>query len=383
MRSTKTFFFLITPLAACVAILVTWYSAGPSTKVMLKSEQVCGDKETPLSLPDRSTSAKVYQSDTVTQNKKQKTSGEFVSELRDLSKRMEGRILREAQNELVQRAKENLKGMEMAKFIEQAHAILGGEVRRYAIGSSIHVLFDCKQDERHEVFEWALNLTDVGLQSELLPSIGMFMQGLLEEKDFLAVIPQLGKQQALDLLEGYCRSQAASDGPKAVATYISLKPEGADFSGLPPVMRSLGEKTDFAAVDKLLPDDSKPIARESRTAMMKRWAEIHPKAALEYVLASNGKVSIGQMDVVLSTWAESQREAAETWVREQTDTKIRSHGAHAMATHMENDFPDHAWSWALEIQDAAQRDRKLKEVHAIWLKRDPVAAERARLSIGN
>ena len=298
----------------------------------------------------------------------------FIARMDALDLTHQGRELLSARSAAALQAYESLEGMELAQFLEylsENHSDSLTFLRFYA--STGDRIIGAPGVDRREVLEWAMNLEDLNLRSRILGTLGEH----IEEHELEYVLPQLGARPASELLRDYCRKLAQTDAEKAVESFIRLRPRGVDFGELGRIMGAMPPETDFAAIDSSIPDDTQGNARGVRSSLLRRWASVDPQAALDYVAANPERVATDQMDVVLARWASVHPRRAEDWVQQQTDPGLRSQGAHAMSTILENQSPGRAWDWALEIQDHDLQEERLTRIHEVWSRHNPQAADEA------
>ena len=302
------------------------------------------------------------------------TADQFIAEMDALELTHQGRKLALAKRAVAARAMEALDGMELVRFFNHRFEDPLSSLSHFTIqANTIDRIMGAQGVDRREVLEWAMNLDDLNLRSRILGTLGEH----IEEHELEYVLPQLGARPASELLRDYCRKLAQTDAEKAVESFIRLRPRGVDFGELGRIMGAMPPETDFAAIDALIPDDTQGNARGVRSSLLRRWASVDPQAALDYVAANPERVATDQMDVVLARWASVHPRRAEDWVQQQTDPGLRSQGAHAMSTILENQSPGRAWDWALEIQDHDLQEERLTQIHEVWSRHNPQAADEA------
>ena len=298
----------------------------------------------------------------------------FIDKMESLDDTVPIHELTRARKVLVWEARDKLRGFEWANFLEYLNRHHGYSLTTEAFGSVAGSnLMEGADSDRRAALEWALNLDDLHFRSQILGRLGEH----IEEHELEYVLPQLGARPASELLRDYCRKLAQTDAEKAVETFIRLRPRGVDFGELRRVMSAMPPETDFAAVDAMLPNDRQGAANSTRSSLLRRWASVDPQAALDYVAANPERVAADQLNVVLASWAGIHPRRAEDWVQQQTDPGLRSQGAHAMSTILENQSPRRAWDWALEIQDHDLREARLTQIHEVWSRHNPQAADEA------
>lgn len=290
---------------------------------------------------------------------------------------LEGAELRDARIALFHEAREHLAGMDSARFLEFFYPKTDEETRFTGLALVLGSIFMGSSEENRRAKEWALNLEDPNLRRTLLNAVGMEMS----EDEARAAIDQLDSHEASLILLGHCRGKAVTNGLDAVKTYIRLNPDGSDFSSLATLMAELPLRTDFESVDALIPNDDRHLAREARSALFRRWVKNDPLQVIEHVLNNQERISENQLGVVVGSWANREPAAAEHWMRSQNDTRLRTIAAQGISNSYQHDAPDRAWEIALEIEDIGLRERKLREIHSIWIRQDYDAAENARLSL--
>lgn len=313
-----------------------------------------------------------------TRDQEQHRAESYISELITLEESLESEELIRAQLQVVIRAMQHLRNMEMAKFAEFVYNNHGGPLqdRLYTFWGT-NLMEGSPGQEREDVMAWAFNLENSELKNDVFFYVGRCI--FQSDEEVSSLLSRLNAEAATSLLRGYALKISHSDPEKAVETYIRLSAEGADLNRLRDLIFSLNRDTNFKAVDALLPDDTRHIARDMRSTLLRNWARSAPQEAVEHILANPDHISIDQLNVALAVWAHNDLTQSSDWVRNQNDPAIRSQAFYGMASHLKNRSPDRAWEWALEIDDPDMRARTLREVHASWITQDYEAAESARL----
>jgi len=225
---------------------------------------------------------------------------------------------------------------------------------------------------------------------EWLPKLGngrvseriWFASGFcFEGTDFKAFLSQLPLPMAKDTaLTGFCCRLGETDTENAVKVFLATRPAGVTFYPLKVIMRQAAEDSDFAKLSSQMPTDFDPkntLAVEIRRELMKRWAEIAPERAAEYVMKTPQLVIPDQMAVVVAIWAATSPESAAEWLEQATAGPARDQGMAALARHWATRNPERAWQSVIQISGTEQRRPVADQVAMEWRRTDPAAADQA------
>jgi hypothetical protein len=292
---------------------------------------------------------------------------------------LSGHELRSAQYQIANDATSSLSGMEMAKFFEGLDSDKGGDLYSVIVISSAWKLL--QGEDSKAALDWALSLDDESLQAHVLRGIARGYAKTNPE-EFMRRIPSA--KAAESFLVGHCISIASEDPLAAMDTYFRLLPKGRNYSGLAEVMKTLPEHADFAAISQYIPSDDQSVARDVRYALLNRWCEVNQTKVADHIAENPALVAPDQLDHVVKRWMNTSPRQANEWVGSLEPGIHQDEGYKAISGFlMQRKEPERAWKAASKISDPTRRDQALKQVHATWLKQDPDAAERARLSLGN
>lgn len=200
--------------------------------------------------------------------------------------------------------------------------------------------------------------------------------------DFKAYMARI-KSPAIraSLLAGYCSSLAVHSPEKVVSTYVELRPEGTDLSGLATVMGSLPSGVNHSRIAASLPPDAKTLARQARRALLENWASTRPAEAAHYVLMNPDSVAPRQIEAVLGSWRSRDEAAADRWVEALAAGALKDESLKARSAVLTEVDPVAAWESVKRIGDLDTRIAAARGVFEVWNHRDPERARREWLSL--
>jgi len=307
-----------------------------------------------------------------------KTSSDYLGEWTNSSSLLSGAELKEEQYRIAREAMLKLHGVEMGMFIQGLFDLGGGEVANWLASTGSVVIFSGSQNERNEAMTWLVSLSNTGLQNTIASQAGR----LLSKEDVVSVMSKISSPQvASTLLLGYCRSNVQLDPYGSVKAFIDFQPKGADFSGLKSIVSSLPDGADYEAISKMLPPDSKSIAKDIRSELLKKWAEKNPVAALKFISENAQVIDASQVVVVASTWATTAPDAAISWIDGLPVGDTRDACLSKIAVQKAYSNPKLSWELALKISSESKRKVAFKDVYNDWVKSDARAANAAMSSI--
>jgi hypothetical protein len=117
-------------------------------------------------------------------------------------------------------------------------------------------------------------------------------------------------------------------------------------------------------------------AEDAPNAIVRRWVEVDPKAALTWLASlPPGPASDDALQGALRVWRSRAPEEAEAWVRGVSEEGGGSAAIAAMIS-LHADDPPGAIAWAQRIPEPADRNRTVVRLARTWHRSDPEAAER-------
>ena len=117
-------------------------------------------------------------------------------------------------------------------------------------------------------------------------------------------------------------------------------------------------------------------AEEAPNVMARRWLEIDPPAALNWLASlPRGEANDTALQTALRAWLSEAPKAAEAWVRTISEAG-GGDAAIAVMISRHADDPPTAIAWAERIRDPADQSRTIVRLARAWHRSDPEASER-------
>ncbi len=265
----------------------------------------------------------------------------------------------------------------LLKFLDYLTERGAGDLRKELVENHLGVVFTGPRAEQAR--EWLLSVEDAKLREALSLLAGKAFSGPGFREYFEEMGNHGGLHSQAALLSGYCQTLAGSDPEAAVRVYQELgHPKRIDNTGLAAVYGAMPPGTDFVKFTIGMKDDSRTLAKMSRSALLRNWAGVKPEEAAQYVLGNvNSGVAPDQMAQVVSVWAATAPENAASWLAKAPDGQPKDEGNAAMARHWLAADPIKAWDFAAKVGDFNKRVEAATEVFKEWEKTDREAATKA------
>ncbi|MGC4014578.1 MAG: hypothetical protein QM755_08710 [Luteolibacter sp.] len=268
---------------------------------------------------------------------------------------------------------------EFLKFLDFLEKKRANDIRDWVIKTGAAELFI--GEKASSAREWVVTLSNRQLRESFAALAGSAFKGTdAEMKTYLTSFGSDDHGQSATLV-GYCSRLAQSDPDGALATFRALKPPKVEMGGIAGVMAAMPPTADFVKISGTFPDDSKSLAKEARSSLLRAWASSDPKAAAQYVL-SNSKVAFpAQMAVVVDTWADKDSGAAAAWLGALSAGACKDEGEAALVRHWNPRDPSKAWQYVGQVGDWDRRVAMATLVFNEWKKADEAAATQAWINL--
>ena len=266
---------------------------------------------------------------------------------------------------------------ELLRFLEFLAEKGAGDMRDWIIESGMAGLFTGPTAKAAR--DWLHTVEDQKLREKLCFHAGENYVGLGLKEYLASFEPDDHCQSAV--LSGYCCHQAKTDPDGAVKAFFDLRPPKVDVSGLAQIMAVLPPTANFAKLSTILPDDSKSLARNARTALLQSWSACRPQEAAQYVIANTKLAAPAQMATVLTVWAATAPDAAANWVDSLSAGLPRDEGIAALAKFWCPTDIAKAWQFAGQVGDFKKRVDTATVVFKEWEKTDKTAATAAWVAL--
>lgn len=286
---------------------------------------------------------------------------------------LSGQQLLEEQWRIARKAAELLHGMEMAHFFDSIKGSANVQVLDWLMAPAVSAMMSSLDGP--EVKVWLASLKDGDTRGKMLHYAGCFYVGD-DAQAFLSTLST--PKDKGEFLAGLCVAIAATNPEQAVAEFIEKRPDGVGFEYLKKVMNVIPEGADYAGISLHIPSDERSVAREIRSELLATWARSNPSAAAQFVISGDENVDPSQLKVVLNTWISSSPDQANGWVVALPEGDYRDIGLDTVARSTAAQDPERAWELALLVRRAESRERTIREIHSLWMKVDPRAAEEAK-----
>ena len=281
------------------------------------------------------------------------------------------------QRELAQEALDKLGASdELLEFLDFLGDRNAKSMRDWIVSDGSQKLFSGESAKAAR--QWLLSVEDTKLKETLCRVAGRTYAGI-GFKEYLAGLDNDHFQSAL--LTGYCETMARTDPEGAILTFKTLRPPKVDLSGVSVITAAFPPTADFSKISATFPDDSKSLARDARSGLLRSWAAADPEAAAKYVIDNPKLAFPAQMGNVVTVWADSDSAAAATWVGALSPGVFRDEGAAALVRHWNSRDPSTAWQYVGEIGDMDRRIATATLVFKEWEKTDSNAATQAWITL--
>ncbi len=294
----------------------------------------------------------------------------------DLAASLKGDKAFAAREEVISEALFSLDGPALGEFILGLHDRRAGEPLDRLVEEGSKKMFT--GDYAPAARAWLSQLEDADLQDRLCFPAGYHYSGP-GFAPFLATIETARSKDRL--LTGYACGLAETDPVHAIREFFALRPPGVSNYGLKEIMRHLPENADFKAVNSMYPDDSKDLAREIRTEMLKRWAEFAPDKAAELVISHPETIRPQQLGPIFAVWMASSPDDAEAWLNSRPAGEANDLAHGALASHLAASDHRKAWRHAASVGDSGKRVEAATAVFKEWEKTDRPGATEAWLEL--
>ncbi len=296
----------------------------------------------------------------------------------ETAKRARGEALLPKQRELAKEAVAKLGGSdELLQFLNFLSEKGAGDMREWIIREGVAELFSGANAKQAR--GWLATVEERKLREQLCYVAGQNFSGLGLKEFISSFHPDDHCESAV--LTGYCCAQAKNDPGGAVKSFLELRPPNVDMSGLAQIMAVLPPTAEFAKLSSTLPDDSKTLARNARTALLQSWASAKPEDAAQYVIANSKLAFPEQMGIVTQIWAKTSPDAASAWIEALSPGKPRDEGTAGLARHLSAADPVRAWDCASKVGDFNKRVETATAVFKEWEKTDREAATKAWVAL--
>ena len=301
----------------------------------------------------------------------------FLSSWATSSESVQGIDLIARRAALINEAADRLRGRDLADFLNRI--IEGGEFNTYAmpvIGASRTLFSGADESLQLELAkDWIAQIPNPGIRQRLASTMGFSYFG----PNVSAVLDGLTDiKTKQSFLDAYCSTMATHSPCEAFRVYQTNLPKGGDYSGLAVIAANM--TTEFGEFLAMLPTDERSLVSKARDQALKSWGSRNPLEAANYVRENSGTIQPSYIRSVISTWMESDPNAAITWVQKEEDPVYRENSFRGIVEAWKGTESAKAWELVLnESGIGAAKDDLLKKIHAEWIKTDPNAAEAARV----
>jgi hypothetical protein len=273
---------------------------------------------------------------------------------------------------IINRAYTTLTGEAMMRFLDGLMDTESGDIVKSALMICIG---NVASVGNHRMESWLSSFSNLKNQSDALTSLSVSLGSQNNSDEMIRLSTAFGNDLAVDsILKGFCFGLVANHPEDAVRTFIQKKRTGANFKDLIEVMQRLPKTADFEYIEKLLPDDSRSIAKDVRSSLIGTWASSSPQSATEYIYDNQERINPSQLGIALDKWMESDPRSAEDWITSIPAGNIRDIGLKSIAIKICDSDPQRAWNLAEMMNDIATKEATLKQVHKSWMQIDPKAA---------
>jgi hypothetical protein len=272
-------------------------------------------------------------------------------------------------------------GEQLLKFLDYLTERGAGDLRKELIEKHLGEVFKGPQAESAR--EWLLTVKDEKLRVILSQAAGEAFSGIGFKDYFEKMGVQGGLHSQAALLKGYCMTMAKTNPEAAVQAYKDLGyPMRIDNTGMADVLSAMPPTTDFLKFATGLSDDSKTLAKRSRTALLRNWAGVKPEDAAQYVVGNaNSSVAPDQMAEVVAVWAKASPESAGSWLAKAPAGPAKDEGSTALAKFWMASDPVKAWESVSKVGDLNKKVEIATAVFREWEKKDRDAAMKAWVEV--
>jgi hypothetical protein len=136
----------------------------------------------------------------------------------------------------------------------------------------------------------------------------------------------------------------------------------------------------FRALDR---ETSTETFTEIRLRLVRRWAELDPKAAARWVMESSGRDREPMIGVVATAWANENLEDAIAWVNQMPDRDAKVGAQMSVGYELARGEPARALDFVRDLPASAKRDELLIHAAAQWASLDSDSAAAWAKEVGD